>query len=475
MPINFGTDGWRAIIAEDFTFDNVRLCAQGAADLMKYHSLAYRGFVVGYDTRFASAEFAAAIAEVTAGNGIPTYLCDRAAPTPVIAYNIVAKDAGAGAVITASHNPAAYNGFKYKPDYGGSASPEIVAELEARIAAAETSGGALRISFRQAQANGLLELFDPQRDYLNHVASFVDLAAIRNAGLDIVVDSMHGAGAGYLADLLYGGSTRVIEIRGEPNPAFPGMAQPEPLAHNLAPLIDEVEDRTADIGLATDGDADRLGVVDEDGQFLTTLQTFALLCLHQLDTLGRRGPLVRSITMTGMIDKLGAIYDVPVHETPVGFKYLGPVMMSQDALIAGEESGGYAFQGNVPERDGILSALMLLDMMVKTDMGIADLLGELEDKVGPHHYDRLDLRFDESLRSTIMARLQAAAPSTIAGLPVEQVDTQDGFRYILEGGYWTLIRFSGTEPLLRIYAEAESPEDVQVMLEEAQGIAGGIE
>ena len=472
MPIKFGTDGWRAIIAEDYTFDNVRLCAQGAADLMKYHSLAYRGFVVGYDTRFASAEFAAAVAEVTAANGIPTLLCDRAAPTPVIAYNLVAKDAGAGAVITASHNPAAYNGFKYKPDYGGSASPEIVEELESRIAAAESSGSVQRIPLQQGIASGLLEYFDPAPDYLNHVASLVDLAAIRNAGLDIVVDSMHGAGAGYFADLLSGGSTRVVELRSEPNPAFPGMAQPEPLAHNLEPLINEISDRTADIGLATDGDADRLGVVADDAQFLTTLQTFALLCMHQLDTLGRRGPLVRSITMTSMIDKLGAIYDVPVHETPVGFKYLGPVMMSEDALIAGEESGGYAFQGNVPERDGILSGLMLLDMMVKTDMGIPDLLGELEDKVGPHHYDRLDLHFDESQRDTIIARLQHIAPSSLAGKQVEHVDTQDGFRYLLSGGYWALIRFSGTEPLLRIYAEAEAPEDVRLILEEARTLAG---
>ena len=471
MAIKFGTDGWRAIIGEDFTFDNVRLCAQGAADLLKSHNLAQRGFVVGYDTRFASAQFAAAVAEVMTANGVPTLLCDRTAPTPTIAYNLVAKDAGAGCVITASHNPAAYNGFKYKPDYGGSALPEIVAELEERINGA-ASRGALRMPLADAEARGLLEYFNPLPDYLAHIASFVDVAAIRNAGLDIIVDAMHGAGAGYFAELLDGGSTRVSEIRAEPNPAFPAMAQPEPLAHNLEPLMNEVSDRTADVGLANDGDADRLGVIDDDGRFITTLQTYALLCMHQLDTLGRRGPIVRSITMTGMIDKLGAIYDVPVHETPVGFKYLGPVMMSEDALLAGEESGGYAFRGNVPERDGILSGLMLLDMMVKTDMGVADLLAELEDKVGPHHYDRLDLHFDESQRSAILARLQRGAPASLGGKRVERVDTIDGFRYLLSGGYWTLVRFSGTEPLLRIYAEAESPAAVRLLLDEARALAG---
>lgn len=471
MAIKFGTDGWRAIIGEDFTFDNVRLCAQGAADMLKSHNLAQRGFVVGYDTRFASAQFAAAIAEVMAANGVPTLLCDRTAPTPTVAYNLVAKDAGAGCVITASHNPAAYNGFKYKPDYGGSALPEIVAELEERINGA-ASRGALRMPLADAEARGLLEYFNPQPDYLAHIASFVDVAAIRNAGLDIIVDAMHGAGAGYFAELLDGGSTRVSEIRGEPNPAFPAMAQPEPLAHNLEPLMNEVADRTADVGLANDGDADRLGVIDDDGRFITTLQTYALLCMHQLDTLGRRGPLVRSITMTGMVDKLGAIYDVPVHETPVGFKYLGPVMMSEDALLAGEESGGYAFRGNVPERDGILSGLMLLDMMVKTDMGIADLLAELEDKVGPHHYDRLDLQFDESRRAAVLARLQRGAPASIGGKRIERVDAIDGFRYLLSGGYWTLVRFSGTEPLLRIYAEAESPTAVRLLLDEARALAG---
>ena len=472
MAIKFGTDGWRAVIGEDYTFNNVRLCAQGAADLIRSQNMAQRGFVIGYDTRFLSADFAAAAAEVIAANGIPTLLCDKPAPTPAVAYNLVARDAGAGAIITASHNPAAYNGFKYKPDYGGTASAEITAELERRIAAAEAAGDPKRMPLAAAEAQGLLERFDPEPEYLNHAAAFVDIAAIRNAGLNIVVDSMHGAGANYFAKLLNGGSTRVVEIRSEPNPAFPGMAQPEPIAHNLQPLIDEVQDRTADIGLAADGDADRLGAVDDSGRFITTLQTFALLCMHQLGPLNQRGPLVRSITMTGMIDKLGALYDVPVHETPVGFKHLGPVMMAEDALAAGEESGGYAFRGNIPERDGIISGLLLLELMVKTDMGIADLLDELEDKVGPHHYDRLDLPFDETRRADIAARLQSGVPAMMGSRRVERADTLDGYRYLLSGGYWALIRFSGTEPLLRIYAEAESPAEVAALLVEARALTG---
>ena len=306
MPrIRFGTDGWRAVMGEDFTFENVRVCAQGAADYVNSTGLAARGFVIGYDTRLASDKFAEAVAEVMAANGVPTFLCSRAAPTPVVSHSLVSMTAGAGAVITASHNPAAWNGFKFKPDYGGSASDEIVAELERHIARVEASGDVRRMDVREAERRGLLERFDPTTDYLNHVAQFVDLEAIRNAGLDIVVDSMYGAGAGYFHTLLSGGSTRVTELHGEANPAFPGMNQPEPIAANLGALIDTVEDATADIGLATDGDADRLGVVDDDGDFVTTTETFSLLCMHLLEVLGQSGPLVKSITMSSMIDKLG--------------------------------------------------------------------------------------------------------------------------------------------------------------------------
>ena len=472
MTIRFGTDGWRAVIAEEYTFRNVRLCAQGVSAMLKRQGLAGRGIVVGYDTRFGSEDFAAAVTEVTAANGIRTLLTDRAAPTPVVSHSIVDKGAGGGLVVTASHNPPQWNGLKFKPDYGGSASPEIVAELEREVAAAEASGRVERMALSEAKSAGLVRCFDPRPSYLDHLGTLVDLETIRESGMTVLVDSMYGAGAGYIPTLLAGGSTRVVELHGERNPAFPGMAQPEPLAHNLSELMSAVAHGPAEVGLATDGDADRLGIVDEQGRFITTLQAFALLCFHQLEVLGRSGPLVRSITMTSMVDRLGELYGVPVFDTPVGFKYLGPVMMREQALAAGEESGGYAFAGNIPERDGILSGLMVLEMMVKTGKSLSELLAMLEAKVGPHHYDRWDLRFDETRRQEIESNVREHAPTTLGGKAVTAMDDRDGYRFVLEGGYWALVRFSGTEPLLRIYAEAESPEAVQALLTEARALTG---
>ena len=471
MAIKFGTDGWRGIIAEDFTFENVRLCAQGAVDLLKSQGLADRGLVVGYDTRFASDRFAAAVAEVAAANDVRTLLCDRPCPTPAVSFAVVSRGAGGGVAITASHNAAEWNGFKFKPDYGGSASSEVVADLEGHIAAAAASGPTDSMPLADGVEKGSVALFDPEPDYLDRVAGLVDIEAIKQSGLRVVTDAMHGAAAGYLPRLIEGGSTEVTEIRGERNPAFPGMAQPEPIEHNLAPLVSAVRD-SADVGLATDGDGDRLGVVDEHGRFVTTLQTFALLCLHQLEVLGNRGPLVRSITTTGMVDRLGAIYGTPVFDTPVGFKHLGPVMMREDALIAGEESGGFAFRGHLPERDGILSGLMLLEMMVMTGKSVSELLDDLYRRVGPHHYDRIDLPFDPANRADAEQRIAAAPPVTLGGRRVAHVDTRDGVRFVLEDGGWALVRFSGTEPLLRLYAEAESPEQVRELLFSLRELAG---
>ena len=471
MPIKFGTDGWRGVIADDFTFANVRICTQGAADMLRAKGDG-RDVMLGYDTRFASKEFADAAAEVFAGNGFRTILADRPAPTPAIGYNLVVGGAGSGVVITASHNPPEWNGYKFKPDYGGSASQDVVDELERHIARVEESPSVKAKPLAECLEEGSVERFDPEPAYMENLDRLVDIGGIRRAGLRVMVDSMHGSGAGYLAKLVGGGSTDLLELRHQRNPAFPGMVQPEPIEQNLVGLMSEVGASNADIGLATDGDADRLGVVDESGRFVTTLDTFALLCYYQLETLGRRGPLVRSITMTSMIDKLGAAYGAPVFDTPVGFKHLGPLMTQEDALAAGEESGGYAFRGSIPERDGILSGLMVLDLLVRSGKTVSELLTTLRGMVGPHYYERNDLRFDAAERRAVEGRLRKAEPQRLAGRRVERIDTRDGYRFVLEGGYWALVRFSGTEPLLRIYAEGDSPETVRELLSESRGLAG---
>ncbi|MBI4307728.1 MAG: phosphoglucomutase/phosphomannomutase family protein [Chloroflexi bacterium] len=471
-PIKFGTDGWRGVIAEDYTFDNVRACARGTALYLQEHGLAERGIVVGYDTRFSSEHFATAAAEVLAASGVPVYLCAKPAPTPVISYNIVVHKAGGAAIITASHNPAIWNGYKYKPEYAGSAPPEVVARLEQFISAVQREGPAPRIRLEDAEARGLIRRIDPQSPYLEHIAGLVEMERIKKAGLRVEVDAMYGAGAGYLRRLLAGGATRVHELHGERNPLFPGMRQPEPIADNLSELCKAVVKRKAHVGLATDGDADRVGLVDEHGVFLTPLQVFALLALYLLEIRGERGAIVKSVTTTSMLYKLAQLYQAPIFETPVGFKYIGPVMVREKALIGGEESGGFGFRGHIPERDGVLASLFLLDLMVQTGKSPSQLVEYLYSKVGPHHYKRIDLPFDARQREAAVRRMAEAKPSALDGARVVQTDTTDGFRFILEDGAWLLVRFSGTEPLLRIYAESNSPERVERLLAAARTMVG---
>ena len=471
MTIRFGTDGWRAITGWDFTADNVRACAQGVAAYLHKIGMAQRGLVIGYDTRFASEDFAAEVAQVTTANGVPTSLCNVAAPTPMVSYNVIHRNAGGAVVITASHNPAQWNGFKYKPDYAGSASTEVVEALEKEINQA-LGGHIPTLSHSEAKDRGLLEEIEPATPYLDHIARLVDITAIRDSGLNIGIDAMYGAGAGYLPRLLEGGTARFTELHGERNPSFPGMQQPEPVAHNLTGLSEWMVPNKGDIGIALDGDADRVGLVDEHGRFITTLQTFALLALYLLEVRKERGPLVKSITTTQMIYRLGSLFDVPVHETSVGFKYLGPVMRREKALVAGEESGGYAFRGHIPERDGILSGLFLLDMVVKTGKRPSELLDYLFSKVGPHYFDRLDVPFAPEDRVSTEARVASQQPDSLGGKKVLRRDEADGTRFSLDGGAWVLVRFSGTEPLLRIYAEAESEEQVARLIDEARSLAG---
>ncbi len=470
-PIRFGTDGWRAIIADEFTFDNVRACAQATALYLKTTGISSRGVVVGYDTRFASEEFACAVAEVMAANDIPVYLCDRAAPTPVIGYGIVSRNAAGSVVITSSHNPALYSGFKVRTEYAGAAPPEVVAQIESLVPEA-VSDGVTRLGLDEAKRRGLVQMIDVRPAYLKHVSELVDLDRLRVAGLRVVVDPMYGAGAGYLREMLSGGSTEVIEIRGERNPAFPGMYNPEPIPRNLDATKEAVAKHGAHLALATDGDADRLGVLDGNGRFVNQLETFALLAYYLLEARGLRGPIVKSVTTTSMVLRLGELYGVPVHETRVGFKYLGPKMRETDALIAGEESGGFAFRGHLPERDGILSGLYVLDLMALLRKDLPGLIQELFEKVGPHYYDRTDISMTEVEQQKVRAELETLRPDSIAGLRVTGYDRTDGLRFLLEDGAWALIRLSGTEPLMRIYTEVRRLEQVQPVLDDVRAMTG---
>ena len=474
MPdIRFGTDGWRGLIARDFTFDRVALCAQGVARYLRQKNQAADGLVVGYDTRFASEEFAGHVAEVLAGNGIRTFLCDRAAPTPVVSYSILEQKAAGAAIITASHNPALWNGFKYKPEYAGSASPEITARLEKEIREA-ASGDVPSLPLSRARDEGLVTAIDPMPPYIRQLSRLADLDAISGSGLKIAVDAMYGAGAGYLSAALGAGAAGISidEMHAERNPSFPGMERPEPIASNLSQLSRKVVETGADLGIAFDGDADRVGVIDEKGEFITPLQTHALLAHYLLDVRGERGALVKSITSSSMMFKLGERYSVPVFETPVGFKYICPIMLREDALMGGEESGGYGFRGHIPERDGIVSGLLILEYMARTGLRPSELLQRLYSAVGPHQYSRRDVSFLPEQRDSLLKRLETGEPGDLGGLEVTSSDTLDGRRFRLASGAWLLVRFSGTESLLRIYAEAESPQGVDALLDDAEEFLG---
>ncbi len=468
--IRFGTDGWRAVIAEDYTFEHVRAVAQATAGWLRRTGQARSGVVVGHDTRFLSDAFANATAEVLAANGIAVALASRAAPTPALSHAVLDCGAAAGVVITASHNPARWNGFKIKQASGNSAPPEVTSEIEQALPAILEGGGAAGAADGDGATR--IERFDPNPPYLAALREFVDLERIREAGLRVAVDSMYGAAGGLTAAAIGEGATTVHELHGEPNPAFPGMRAPEPIAPNLGALMRLLREGGHDAGLATDGDGDRFGLVDEQGRFLNQLQVFALLVRYLLEVRGERGAIVRSITTTRMVDLLGQRHDCPVFETPVGFKHLGPRMIEENAVTAGEESGGYAFRGHIPERDGVLSGLLLLDYMVRTGKPASQLLAELYAELGPHEYDRVDVTLREEERDAIAEQAATATPSEIAGLRVVSRDSLDGYRFTLEGGWWLLLRFSGTEPLLRIYAELPSEGQVRQAIAHGQALAG---
>ncbi len=425
--------------------------------------------VVGYDKRFDSEYFAAAAAEVLAANGFRAYLTEGATPTPVIAFSIVNKQAVGGVNITASHNPATDNGFKVRNEFGGAIAPEGLKEIEGLIPDSEEK--VKRVRSEEALQDGRIVRFDPAPDYIEHLHSLIDLRPLQDAGLKVLVEPMWGNGAGWFPRLLAGGKTQVTEIHNIRHPLFPEMTRPEPIPPNVNVALDATLEHGADVLIITDGDADRLGVGDENGQFIDQLRVYALLAYYLLEVRGERGPIVKTLSTTTMLNKLGKLYGVPVYDVGVGFKYVAPKMLETHAMIGGEESGGYAFHGHVPERDGILAGLYILDMMIKLGKKPSQLLDLLFSKVGAHYYDRIDTRF-EGDRQTREKMILSAPPKTLGGLAVTGFDNTDGFKYSLADGGWMLIRFSGTEPIIRVYTETTHQDRVQDILRDGLHVVG---
>ncbi len=468
--IHFGTDGWRGRIAEDYTFDSVRRCAQGFANYLLAHGQQGCDVVVGYDKRFAAEHFAAATAEVMAGNGFHVWLTDTATPTPVISYSIVERRAEAGINITASHNPPWDCGFKVRDKHGAAIAPDGLREIELLIPALDEVN---RVALAEAQEAGRITVWDPAPPYLAHIAKLVEIEPLREAGLNILVEPMWGNGSGWFPRILGGGETQVTEVHNQRHPLFPEMARPEPIPPNVNVALQRTVELGADVCLIMDGDADRMGIGDEHGGFVNQLQVYALLAYYLLEVRGERGPIVKTLSTTSMLEKLGQMYGVPVYQTGVGFKYVGPKVLETDAIVGGEESGGYAFRGSVPERDGILGNLYFLDLMVRTGKTPSQLLAQLYEKLGAtYYYDRVDTRFPPERRPETKARLDAARPERLAGMKVTAVVTMDGYKYVFENGGWLLIRFSGTEPIIRVYCETTNEEKVQPLLDAGLELAG---
>jgi phosphomannomutase len=476
--IRFGTDGWRGRIGDDYTYANVRRAAQGFAGYLK--TLGKPGektgaVVVGHDRRFSAEHFAAAAAEVLAGNGFQVLLTPGPTPTPVISYSVKANGALAAANITASHNPPEDCGFKVRDENGGAIAPAGLQVIEQLIPAADDTAAIRRLPLADALGTGQISYFDPKPAYLRHLADLIDVTPIRRAGLKIVVDNMWGNGAGWLTEILGGDATEIIEVHAERNPIFPEMLRPEPIPPNVDAGLAVGRRLAADCVCILDGDGDRCGFGDEKGQFIDQLRVYAMLAYYLLEVRGERGTIVKTLSTTSMLEKLGQIYGVPVVNTGVGFKYIAPAMMEHDALIGGEESGGYAFRHHVPERDGILSNLYLLDFMVRTGKKPSELLRLVFDKVGEHFYDRIDIRLtDLAGRDAARQRLDAVdiRGLTLGGHAVTDLITLDGYKFVMDDGGWLLIRFSGTEPLLRIYTETTDESAVEAILADGRRVAG---
>ena len=464
MPteIKFGTDGWRGIIADDYTFENVRRVGNAIARYVHENDKPENGLVVGYDTRFGSRNFAEAISEVLAKSGIVVHLSDDYTPTPALSYAVVNLSAAGGVMITSSHNPWNWNGVKYKAGYGGSATPAIIQSIESALDAP-----------RIERPGGRVHSANFKAPYVAALKKFVDLDAIRKPGFKFAVDTMYGSGRGVLKGIFSEAGIDHIEIRSELNPLFPGI-NPEPILPHIKLLQETVVREKCAAGLATDGDADRLGAVAEDGSFVDSHKIFSVILEWLLKRRQWPGEVVRAFNTTRMIDRICAKYGRKMHECGIGFKYICDLMLERDILIGGEESGGIGIRRHLPERDGILNSLLLAAIMAEEGKPLGQLVRDLQQEYGEHHYDRTDLHLPNEMKEDAIRRA-VAKPAMMGSFRVKAVGTLDGVKFYLDAPTngngaeaWVLVRASGTEPLLRIYCEASTPELVAQILRESE-------
>ena len=456
--IKFGTSGWRGILADDFTFANARLVCQAIADYLKGEGQAAQGVVVGYDTRFLSETFAATAAEIMAGNGIPVFFTSRDTPTPVVSFAIRLGQRGGGINITASHNPPEWNGIKFSPAQGGPAPTPVTSVIEGLLR--ETTPDQVKsLPFVEAQNRGLIASIDPREGYFQHLRTLLDTEALSTSGLKVAVDLLYGTGRDYLDAFLKENGVEVKALHGYRDPLFGGH-RPEPSAEYLQPLAACLKETGAHLGLAVDADADRFGVMDGQGRYFETNLVLGLLFDHLIKTRGWEGGVARSVATSHLVDKVARAYGRPVFETKVGFKHLGGYLLSGQALMVGEEAEGFSMQGHLPEKDGILACLLVAEMVAKSGKNLPELLQDLFDRVGPVYTQRLDLSLPAEAKRRLLERLKTP-PDTFAGAKVVNHVTVDGDKYLLENGSWVCFRPSGTEPVVRFYLEASSPQELE--------------
>lgn len=464
--ITFGTDGWRARIAREFTFDNFGVVVQAIADLVHARAMADRGVIVGYDSRFLSEQFAAEAAGILAANNIHPLLTDRDAPVPAIAFAIIKRQTAGAIVITASHNPPEYSGVKYIPEYASPALPDITQAIEANVARIEAGEVAVK---GLGTGSADIETFDPKPEYFEQLRQVIDVEAIRRAALKVCVDPLHATARGYLGEFLRSAGCEVHELHAQRDPLF-GGSMPDPSAENLQQLGELVRAESAHVGVATDGDADRFGAVDEHGEYLTANQLISIVFAHSIRRRFSEGGVGRTVATTHLLDAIAAKHGFAVYERPVGFKFMGQLLRETDTVLAGEESGGMSIKGHIPEKDGILADLLLIEAIAQTGRSARELLNDLHAEHGVFVTRRLDLRVREERKHAVVEHVRENPPDQVGGVAPAKLIDVDGLKVVFEGGSWMLIRPSGTEPLIRCYVEANDEARLQTLADYAEGL-----